>query len=88
MSLEKYKTKKGIRFVLAVVFIFVIALFIVGRATFGGAVQDSDLQYSEGALTLFIMQSAMVFVYSTVFTLLCAIPLGFVLLEADSCSQK
>ncbi|MGL4725502.1 MAG: DUF2534 family protein [Scandinavium sp.] len=86
MSAGKYKTKKGIRFVLAVGFIFVIALVIVGRATFGGAVQDSDFQYSDDSL--FFMQSAIVFVYSTVFTLLCAIPLGFVLLEADPSSQK
>ena len=88
MSLEKFKTKKGIRFVLAVGLIFAIALLIVGRATFGGVVQDYDGLYGDWSASIVILQGARVLVYSIVFTLLCSIPLGFILLDSDAREPK
>ncbi|MDX6022580.1 DUF2534 family protein [Scandinavium sp. V105_16] len=81
MQLEQFKTKNGKRFILAVIVIFAVALMLVGQATFGGVVQEYDLPYDAWSTSMFIMQGAMVVVYSTVFTLLCSIPLGFILLE-------
>lgn len=83
MQWEQLKTKKGKRFIVAVMCIFTIALLIVGRATFGGVVQEYDLPYDAWSTSMFIMQGAMVLVYSIVFTLLCSIPLGFILLEPE-----
>lgn len=83
MQLERFKTKNGKRFILAVMVIFAIALTLVGQATFGGVVQEYDLPYDAWSTSMFIMQGAMVLVYSTVFTMLCSIPLGFILLEPE-----
>lgn len=80
MIRERLKTKNGKRFIIAVVFIFAVAVMIVGRATFGGVVQEYDLPYSAWTTSMFVLQGAMVLVYSIVFTLLCSIPLGFILL--------
>ncbi|HEY2454736.1 MAG TPA: DUF2534 family protein [Scandinavium sp.] len=81
MQLEQYKTKKGKRFILALVAIFVIALALVGHAAFGTTVQASDFPYDSGSASMRIMQAVRVLVYSVVFTLLSAIPLGQLLLD-------
>ncbi|MCS2158709.1 DUF2534 family protein [Scandinavium sp. H11S7] len=83
MQLEQFKTKNDKRFILAVAVIFVIALTLVGHATFGGVVEVYDLPYHVWSNSMFIMQGAMVLVYSIVFTLLCSIPLGFILSGPD-----
>ncbi|MBV8043301.1 DUF2534 family protein [Pluralibacter sp.] len=80
MIRERLKTKNGKRFIMVVIFIFAIAVMIVGRATFGGVVQEYDLPYSAWTTSMFVLQGAMVLVYSIVFTLLCSIPFGFILL--------
>lgn len=83
MIRDKLKTRNGKRFLMAVACIFVVAVFVVGRATFGGVVREYNLPYDEWTTSMFILQGAMVFIYSIVFTILGAIPLGFILLGAD-----
>ncbi|RXY52470.1 hypothetical protein DD582_32655, partial [Klebsiella pneumoniae] len=50
--------------------------------TFGGVVSEYNMPYSEWTTSMFFLQGAMVTVYSTVFTALFAIPLGFIFLGA------
>lgn len=83
MFREKLKTKNGRKFLLSIFIVFVIAITVVGRATFGGVVAEYDLPYSQWTTSMFLLQGAMVLVYSTVFTLLFSIPLGFFFLGAD-----
>lgn len=83
MQLEQLKTKNGRRFMGAIAVIFMLALALVGHATFGGVVQEYDLPNSVWATSMFMMQGAMVLVYSIVFTLLCSIPLAFILFEPE-----
>lgn len=83
MILEKLKTRNGKRFLLAVAAIFVVAVTIVGRATFGGVVQEYNLPYSDWTTSMFILQGAMVCIYSIVFTILGSIPFGFILLGGE-----
>ena len=84
MILEKLRTPNGKRFVLCAMVIFAIAVVVVGRATFGGVVSEYNLPYSEWTTSMFVLQGAMVFVYSCIFTLLFAIPLGFFFLGSDN----
>ncbi|MEX3019339.1 DUF2534 family protein [Kluyvera sp. STS39-E] len=83
MILEKLRTPNGKKFLLCAMVIFVIALAVVGRATFGGVVSEYNLPYSEWTTSMFVLQGAMVMVYSTIFTVLFSIPLGFLLLGSD-----
>lgn len=83
MQLQHLKTKNGRRFIVAIAVIFAIALTLVGHATFGGVVQEYDLPSGVWSTSMFILQGAMVLVYSTVFTLLCSIPLAFILFEPE-----
>ncbi|WP_052281737.1 DUF2534 family protein [Kluyvera genomosp. 1] len=84
MILERLRTPKGKKFVLSAMVIFAIAVVVVGRATFGGVVSEYNLPYSEWTTSMFVLQGAMVMVYSTIFTVLFSIPLGFLLLGSDS----
>ncbi|HEX4502246.1 MAG TPA: DUF2534 family protein [Scandinavium sp.] len=81
MQLEQYKTKKGKRFILALVAIFAVALMLVAYSSFGTAVQPPDFPYNTSSTSMLVMQAAKVLVYSIVFTLLSAIPLGQLLLD-------
>ncbi|EPK7361725.1 DUF2534 family protein [Kluyvera intermedia] len=84
MILEKLRTPNGKKFVLCAMVIFAIAVVIVGRATFGGVVREYNLPYSQWTTSMFVLQGAMVMVYSTIFTVLFSIPLGFLLLGSDN----
>ena len=84
MILEKLRTPKGKRFVLCAMVIFAIAVVVVGRATSGGVVSEYTLPYSEWTTSMFVLQGAMVMVYSTIFTVLFSIPLAFLLLGSDN----
>ena len=84
MMLEKLRTPNGKKFVLCAMVIFSIAVVIVGRATFGGVVREYNLPYSQWTTSMFVLQGAMVMVYSTIFTVLFSIPLGFLLLGSDN----
>ena len=84
MILEKLRTPNGKKLVLCAMVIFAIAVVIVGRATFGGVVREYNLPYSQWTTSMFVLQGAMVMVYSTIFTVLFSIPLGFLLLGSDN----
>lgn len=78
MILQKLTSNKNSKkFFMSIAAIFAIALFVVGRATFGGVVSEYNMPYSEWTTSMFFLQGAMVTVYSIVFTLLFSIPLGF-----------
>jgi hypothetical protein len=84
MILQKIlSNKNGKKFLLSMATVFAIALAVVGRATFGGVVSEYNMPYSEWTTSMFFLQGAMVMVYSTVFTALFAIPLGFLFLGSD-----
>ena len=80
MVLEKLRTRDGKKFLLCACAIFVVALIVVGRATFGWVVSEYNLPYSEWTTGMFFLQGAMVMVYSSIFTILGSIPLGFIFL--------
>lgn len=84
MILEKLRTPNGKKFLLCAVVVFTIAVVVVGRATFGGVVREYNLPYAEWTTGMFVLQGAMVMVYSTIFTILCSIPLGFYFLGSDN----
>ena len=84
MILEKLRTPNGKKFLLCAVVVFTIAVIVVGRATFGGVVREYNLPYAEWTTGMFVLQGAMVMVYSSIFTLLCSIPLGFYFLGSDN----
>ena len=84
MILQKIlSNKNGKKFLLSMATVFAIALAVVGRATFGGVVSEYNMPYSEWTTSMFFLQGAMVMVYSIVFTVLFAIPLGFLFLGSD-----
>ena len=83
MILEKLRTPSGKKFLLCAVVVFTIAVVVVGRATFGGVVREYNLPYAEWTTGMFVLQGAMVMVYSSIFTILCSIPLGFYFLGSD-----
>lgn len=83
MILEKLRTPNGKKFLLCAVVVFTIAVVVVGRATFGGVVREYNLPYAEWTTGMFVLQGAMVMVYSSIFTILCSIPLGFYFLGSD-----
>ncbi|BBV66465.1 DUF2534 family protein [Kluyvera ascorbata] len=84
MILEKLRTPNGKKFLLCAVVVFTIAVVVVGRATFGGVVREYNLPYAEWTTGMFVLQGAMVMVYSSIFTILCSIPLGFYFLGSDN----
>ncbi|HDG1711078.1 TPA: DUF2534 family protein [Kluyvera ascorbata] len=84
MILEKLRTPNGKKFLLCAVVVFTIAVVVVGRATFGGVVREYNLPYAEWTTGMFVLQGAMAMVYSSIFTILCSIPLGFYFLGSDN----
>ena len=76
MVREKLKTPEGRKFLLALLVVFMIAAACVGRATIVGVIEQYNIPLSAWTTSMFVLQSAMIFVYSLVFTVLLAIPLG------------
>ncbi|EDV1593731.1 DUF2534 family protein, partial [Salmonella enterica subsp. salamae] len=76
MIKEKLKTRNGKRFLFSVAMVFIIAASIMTRATIGGVIWQYNIELKDWTLSMFIIQSAMIFVYSVVFTVLFSIPLG------------
>ncbi|MEZ2604625.1 DUF2534 family protein [Kluyvera intermedia] len=83
MILEKLRTPNGKKFLLSALVVFVIAVIVVGRATFGGVVSEYNLPYSQWTTSMFVLQGAMVMVYSSIFTVLFSIPLAFLFLGSE-----
>lgn len=74
---KKLKTAEGKKFLLSVLVVFIIALAILIRATIGGVIEEYNLPLSEWTMQMYILQGAMVMVYTTVITLVFSLPLGF-----------
>lgn len=83
MMMEKLKTAKGKKFLLCLLGVFIIAASVVTRATIGGVIEQYDIPLSDWTTSMYIIQSSMIFVYSLVFTVLLAIPLGIYFLGGE-----
>ncbi len=83
MIMEKLKTAKGKKFLLCLLGVFIIAASVVTRATIGGVIEQYDIPLSDWTTSMYIIQSSMIFVYSLVFTVLLAIPLGIYFLGGE-----
>ena len=75
MVRAKLKTPEGRKFLLALLVVFMIAAACVGRATIVGVIEQYNIPLSAWTTSMYVLQSAMIFVYSLVFTVLLAIPL-------------
>lgn len=81
----KLTTPEGKKFLLSVLVVFIIALAVLMRATIGGVIEEYNLPLSDWSVQMFILQGAMVVVYTTVITLIFSLPLAFYFLgEKDN----
>ncbi|MDR1842758.1 MAG: DUF2534 family protein [Citrobacter amalonaticus] len=83
MIMEKLKTAKGKKFLLCLLGVFIIAASVVTRATICGVIEQYDIPLSDWTTSMYVIQSSMIFVYSLVFTVLLAIPLGIYFLGGE-----
>lgn len=74
---KKLRTVEGKKFLIALAVIFVIAVSVISKVTFGGVEDQYDLPMEQWPVSLFIMQGAWVAVYSIIFTILGSLPFGF-----------
>ncbi len=88
MIRAKLKTPEGRKFLLALLVVFMIAAACVGRATIVGVIEQYNIPLSAWTTSMYVLQSAMIFVYSLVFTVLLAIPLGIFFLGMCSDSHS
>ena len=77
MFLDKLKKPEGKKFLISVLIVFLIALAILIRATIGGVIEEYNIPLSEWTTQMYILQGAMVIVYTTVITLIFSLPLAF-----------
>ncbi len=84
MVCAKLNTPSGRKFLLALLVVFLIAVACVGRATIVGVIDQYNIPLSHWTTSMFVLQSAMILVYSTVFTVLLAIPLGIFFLGGSN----
>jgi len=83
MIMAKLKSRNGKKFIAGVMLVFITALAVVGRATIVGVIQQYNIPLSNWTPSMFVIQSAMICVYSLVFTILLSIPLGIYFLGGD-----
>lgn len=83
MIMTTLKTAKGKKFLLCLLGVFIIAASVVTRATIGGVIEQYDIPPSDWTTSMYAIQSSMIFVYSLVFTILLAIPLGIYFLGGE-----
>ena len=79
MAWDRFKTKKGMGFLLAVAGIFAVTLLVVGKLTLSKAAPSEVGDSVAWAASMHFMQGASILVYSAVFTLLGAIALSALL---------
>ena len=79
MIMAKLKSAKGKKFLFGLLAVFII----VTRATIGGVIEQYNIPLSEWTTSMYVIQSSMIFVYSLVFTVLLAIPLGIYFLGGE-----
>ncbi|MBZ9115040.1 DUF2534 family protein [Escherichia coli] len=83
MIMAKLKSAKGKKFLFGFLAVFIIAASVVTRATIGGVIEQYNIPLSEWTTSMYVIQSSMIFVYSLVFTVLLAIPLGIYFLGGE-----
>ncbi|NDO82126.1 hypothetical protein CJP72_15540 [Citrobacter sp. NCU1] len=83
MIMTTLKTAKGKKFLLCLLGVFIIAASVVTRATIGGVIEQYDIPLSDWTTSMYVIQSSMICVYSLVFTILLAIPLGIYFLGGE-----
>ncbi|MES0302848.1 DUF2534 family protein [Citrobacter sedlakii] len=83
MIMRKLKTARGKKFLLCLLGVFIIAATVVTRATIGGVIEQYDIPLTDWTTSMYVIQSSMICVYSLVFTILLAIPLGIYFLGGD-----
>ncbi|KNC09425.1 hypothetical protein AC791_12275 [Klebsiella sp. RIT-PI-d] len=83
MLMAKLKSRNGKKFIAGVVLVFITALAVVGRATIVGVIQQYNIPLANWTPSMFVIQSAMICVYSLVFTILLSIPLGIYFLGGE-----
>ncbi|CAM6379505.1 DUF2534 family protein [Escherichia coli] len=83
MIMAKLKSAKGKKFLFGLLAVFIIAASVVTRATIGGVIEQYNIPLSEWTTSIYVIQSSMIFVYSLVFTVLLAIPLGIYFLGGE-----
>lgn len=71
------------KFLFGLLAVFIIAASVVTRATIGGVIEQYNIPLSEWTTSMYVIQSSMIFVYSPVFTVLLAIPLGIYFLGGE-----
>ena len=82
MIMAKLKSAKGKKFLFGLLAVFIIAASVVTRATIG-VIEQYNIPLSEWTTSMYVIQSSMIFVYSLVFTVLLAIPLGIYFLGGE-----
>jgi Protein of unknown function (DUF2534). len=75
--LEKLRTPDGKKFIIAVIAVFLTVVVVITRVTFQGVEDQYSLPMEEWTTSMFIIQGAWVFIYSTVFTVIGSLPFGF-----------
>ena len=73
MIMAKLKSAKGKKFLFGSLAVFII----------GGVIEQYNIPLSEWTTSMYVIQSSMIFVYSLVFTVLLAIPLGIYFLGGE-----
>lgn len=56
--LEKLRTREGKKFLIAVAFVFVVAVSVILEAAFQGVVDQYDLPMDEWSVSMFVIQGA------------------------------
>ncbi|NYY75066.1 DUF2534 domain-containing protein [Escherichia coli] len=83
MIMAKLKSAKGKKFLFGLLAVFIIAASVVTRATIGGVIEQYNIPLS-GVDDINVCDSVIDdFVYSPVFTVLLAIPLGIYFLGGE-----
>ena len=83
MIMAKLKSAKGAKVLFGLLAVLSTAASVVTRATIGGVIEQYNIPLSEWTTSMYVIQSSMIFVYSLVFTVLLAIPLGIYFLGGE-----
>lgn len=75
--LQKLHTPEGKKFIIAVVIVFLVAVSVISTVTFEGVEDQYNLPMSQWTVSMYIMQTAWVAIYSVMFTIIGSLPFGF-----------
>ncbi|PKH23634.1 hypothetical protein CIG19_09390 [Enterobacterales bacterium CwR94] len=88
MILEKLKTRNGKKFMVAVLVVFVLTAIVMTRAMIGGVIEQYNIPLADWDIEMYMMQSFMITIYSSVFTLLFSVPLAYWFLGGDENTER